>query len=200
MDGLTATYFVLFAAGAGLLVVSWLTALGKSPGHGLHHGHVHGHGAGHGAGHAVVTHGVVARLLIPLVNLSALCALACVGGGVGYLMRRAGVAALPSLFGAVPAGLGAAYATAGLLGWLARGTRYAPTVEPTSVVGTVIAAISNRGTGEVVYQIGGARHTLPARSASGRAIPEGAEVIVLGIEEGIARVSPANEGIGEERT
>lgn len=260
MDSLTATYFVLFVAGGGFAVLSWLLGVhGHHGGHGAgaHGGHGHvgggahgahvggGHGAhvggGHGA-HVGGAHGAhvggahaggaataggahsagaaaggarggassasrgggavgsAARfLLVPFVNLSALAALACVGGGAGYLARRSGLTALDSVVIAAPAGLAAAYAIGGLMAWLQRGTRYSEAFNFAGTVATVLSRIAPGATGEVVFTRDGARRALAAVATDGRAIDAGTEVIVVEVERGIARVTPSHEVFGEER-
>jgi hypothetical protein len=133
------------------------------------------------------------RLISPLANVSVLAALGCVGGGVGFLTRRMGVAAPMSLLIAVPSGLVACVGMSKLLGALARGTREAAAFPTEGTVGSVLVRIAAGKTGEVAYLREGARATLPARSADGREIDAGTEVVVLEIEGGIARVAPSAE-------
>ena len=182
MDALTTAYLVAFVAGGAFGVLSW--ALGS---HG-HHGHGHAH-AGHGHHHV---HLPAARWISPLANLTAWAALACIGGAVGYLARRAGVSAPMSLVYAAPAGLVAAFAIGGLVSALSRGTRYVEPL-PDGLVATVLARVGETTTGEVLYTHGGARHSLPARSADGKPIETGTEVIVLDVQDGIARVQASAE-------
>ena len=133
-----------------------------------------------------------ARWINPLANLTAWAALGCVGGAVGYLARRAGVGTGTSLLYAAPAGLVAAFAVGGLVSALSRGTRYVEPL-PEGLVASVLARIGEQSTGEVMYLHNGARHSLPARSADGRPIETGTEVIVLDVQDGIARVQASAE-------
>jgi hypothetical protein len=217
MDTLAATYFVLFVVGSGFSVVSWLLgARGRAHGktHLLAHGKAHGR-IGQGKAHGLLGHGkhalvhapkggaiahpsLGARLFLPLADVTSMSALASVGGGVGYLARQLGVGALPSLLFAVPSGLGAAYAVGGLVAWLQRGTRYAASFSPHGTVGTLLVRIAAGGTGELSYTHDGARRSLPAVSADGKAIDAGTEVVVLDVKNGIARVAPSVEVFGEE--
>jgi hypothetical protein len=214
MDGLTATYLVLFVAGAGFGTLSWL--LGSLHGHadagaGGDGGHAAGgHAAGDHAGgghHGEHAHdagsqsqGLAQRAILPLVNLSALAALACVGGGVGFLARRAGVSAPLSLAASVPSGLCAAYLVGGLLSWLKRGTRYVEPLKLEGTLATVLAPVSDTSTGEIMYLKNGTRCSLPARGRSSLLIEPGAEVIVVEVERGIAKVVPATEMLGDGRS
>ena len=202
MDALTTAYLVAFVAGGAFGVLSW--ALGMHGHHGHAHGHAHGgHGHAHGGhGHAQLGHGhgasahghhlPAARWVSPLANLTAWAALACIGGAVGYLARRAGVSAPTSLLYAAPAGLVAAFAVGGLVSALSRGTRYVEPL-PAGLVANVLARIGEQTTGEVMYLHNGARHSLPARSVDGRPIEAGIEVIVLDVQDGIARVQASAE-------
>jgi hypothetical protein len=140
---------------------------------------------------------LVGRLLLPFGNLTSLSALACVGGGVGFLARRMEVGPIGSAVAAASTGLAAAYAVGGLLGYLARSTAYAAPLETHGTVGTVLHRITEKGTGEVAYTHQGARATLPAVSANGRAIEAGIEVVVLDIRDGVAKVAPSAEVFGE---
>jgi hypothetical protein len=213
MDTLTSFYFVAFLGGGAFAVVSWF--LGHHGGHahaghghlfgGHGHGGGHGHATGHGQGHSHpgADHGggsSLNRLLVPLGNLSALAALSCVGGGVGFLTRRMGAGALESLLWAGPSGLGAGWLIGGLIAWLQRSSRF---LEPFAYEGTlanVLARIGVHGTGEVTYLREGARYALPAVSASERAIEPGTPVIVLEVEQGVARVVPVAEVVGTKES
>lgn len=56
------------------------------------------------------------------------------------------------------------------------------------VVGRLSCAINARGTGEIVYEQLGARHSAPARSENGEPISKAEEVFVVRYEKGIAFV------------
>lgn len=188
MDALRAAYLLAFFTGGGLGVASWILG---------HHGHGHGHGTSHAAGHGGHGHGDAHDgQPRPLVNLMSLSALSCVGGGTGLIAQGLGAAALFGLALASGAGVTAAFGINSLLGWLARGTRYAAPL-PQGMVGTVVSRVGP-GVGEIVYVQNGARASMPARSENGRSIERGTEVIVLGIENGIARVEPAAELLNKE--
>jgi hypothetical protein len=183
MDALTAAYLIAFVAGGAFGVLSW--ALGAH-GHHAHHGAAH---VGHAHHHL---HLPAARWINPLANLTAWAAMACIGGAVGYLSRRAGVSAPMSLAYSLPAGLVAAFAIGGLVSALSRGTRYVEPL-PEGLVATVLARVGEKTTGEVLYMHHGARHSLPARSVDGKPIETGTEVIVLDVQDGIARVQASAE-------
>jgi hypothetical protein len=56
------------------------------------------------------------------------------------------------------------------------------------VLGRVGHPIRESGTGELIYSLGGSRHSCGARSADGRAIAKGTEVVVTAYDRGIAYV------------
>jgi hypothetical protein len=227
MDGLTAAFFVAFVVGAGFGVVSFLVGSlhGHSAdvaGHATAttHGGGEALGAGHdmASGHALPAHGApsshalpahgadsgpstlmqgLARTVGSFCNITALATLCCVGGGVGFLLRRMGAGVLLSLLTAIPSGLSACYLVGRLLRWLRLGTRY---LEPGSLDGmlaNVLAPVGGRHTGEVMYVKDGRRRALPARSTNDRLLAPGAEVVILEVRNGIARVAPADELWGE---
>jgi hypothetical protein len=229
MDTLTEIYFVSFVTGGGFAVASFVLGARGSHAHGHaggHGGHGGGHaGPAHGGGHAGPAHGgghahagghghaggrgpaaqgsggsgLAARLLTPFGNLNALAALACVGGGVGFFARRMGAGAPSSLVWASAVGLAAAYLVGGLMSYLQRSTEYVPPLDPSGTVGTVLHRIGEKGTGEIAYLHKGARATLPAVSANGQPVEAGTEVVVLDIQNGVARVAPSTDVFGEEK-
>jgi hypothetical protein len=185
MGALTAVYFVIFLAGVGLAVAGWL--LGHQGG--SHHAQSH-----HAGSHSATGDG--AHWFTPLLNLTALSAFACVGGGVGLLLDRLGVPGPISAICAAVLGASAAYAVGAFAAWLMRGTRYAAPL-PDAIVGTVVSRIGP-GTGEIVYLQHGARASLPARSVEGETFEPGSEVVVIEIRDGIARVERATKLLHKE--
>jgi hypothetical protein len=130
----------------------------------------------------------VAEAIAPFLNLTALSAMAAVGGGVGYLARVSNAGALASAALAVPTGLAAGYAVSALLRWLTRGTRALGEFDPRGTLATVLARIGESTTGEIRYIHDGAASVLPARSENGSAFDTGSEVVVLEVRDGIAWV------------
>lgn len=57
-------------------------------------------------------------------------------------------------------------------------------------LGKVSIKIPAGGVGEVVYTLGGARHSDGAVSIDGLEIPQDAEVVIVGFEKGLAQVEP----------
>jgi hypothetical protein len=54
-------------------------------------------------------------------------------------------------------------------------------------------AIREKGTGEVIFVLGGVRRSAGARSEDGKPIEKGKEVVIERYEEGIAYVKPWDE-------
>jgi len=168
----------------GLLFASASLLLGLFGGHDLHLHGFHGHAGGNGAhnGHAHIS---------PF-NASTLAAFLTWFGGAGYLLTRySGFTALTitvvaSLVGAVGAGI--------LFAGLARVIVPRLTVmrqedfEREGIVARVTSTIQPGGTGEIVYTLGGTRHSDGARSANSELLDRGTEVVILRVEKGIAYV------------
>lgn len=66
------------------------------------------------------------------------------------------------------------------------------------VLGRIGHSIREGGTGELIYSHGGTRHSCGARSADGRAIENGAEVVVTAYDRGIAYVRRWDDLAGDE--
>jgi membrane protein implicated in regulation of membrane protease activity len=63
---------------------------------------------------------------------------------------------------------------------------------------TVVTAIGEDRTGEVVFSQGGSRHAAGARSEDGRAIPAGTEVVITRYAHGLAYVRRWQDVTGDE--
>jgi hypothetical protein len=179
-------------------------ALAHGHGHALAPGHGHGsteaqaHGHSSTEGHAHAHEGLAARVVGPLLNLSSLAALSCIGGGAGLIARRMGAGAPLSLAIAIPSGMVAAYAIGGLIAYLRRESRFKEPTQLGGQLGTLLAPTSSEHLGEVMYVIDGARATLPARSTKSTVLEPGTEVVILDVKDGIARVGAATELLGIE--
>jgi len=188
-------YFVCFLAGLFLSAFSLLGCMGHFGGH-VHVPHMphatHLPGAGH------LTHGSSgvkagqATASIPWWNTFSIMIFLCWFGAAGFLMTRHGgfVASVVLVFAAVCGVAG------GAIVFFFRATVMLPhehelTADETDVVGVVgrvSAPIRAGGTGEIVYEQLGARHSAPARSEDGGSIGKQEEVFVLRYEKGIAYV------------
>lgn len=193
MDALSGVFLVCFGVGAVLLLLSLLTGVADLP---LHIGHVHADAPGHlghgGGGHGGGGH-AAADAVSPFNAMSILIFLAWFGG-VGFLLHGPlGVWGLVSVLGAVLAGL----VVAALVFWfLARvlAPRSTP-LDPADYrldgqVGTVSVPIRVGGVGEVLYSQQGRRHVIGARAATDRPLGRGTEVVIVGVEHGLALVEP----------
>jgi hypothetical protein len=68
-------------------------------------------------------------------------------------------------------------------------------------LGKVSMAIREGGVGEVIFTAkGGARQSIGARSADGQPIPDGAEIVILGYRDGVARVQTWESFLLESRS
>jgi hypothetical protein len=68
-------------------------------------------------------------------------------------------------------------------------------------LGQVSMAIREGGVGEVIFTSkGGGRQSVGARSADGQPIPDGAEIVILGYQDGVARVQTWDSFLLESRS
>jgi len=68
-------------------------------------------------------------------------------------------------------------------------------------LGKVSMTIREGGVGEVIFTgKGGARQSISARSADGQPIPDGAEIVILGYQDGVARVQTWESFLLESRS
>jgi membrane protein implicated in regulation of membrane protease activity len=142
-----------------------------------HHGHLPG---GHGAAG------------VSPLNFATLMAFLAWFGGTGYLLTsRFSWLLVPAFAASVVAGLiGAAcvfWIMARVL-WSPEENMMSADYQMIGVLGRLTQPIRPDGVGELVYSLGGTRHSCGARSADGAAIAKGTEVIVTGYDRGIAYV------------
>jgi membrane protein implicated in regulation of membrane protease activity len=113
-------------------------------------------------------------------------------GGAGYIARRAADLPLPvALPAAAILGVGVAYVVQRIAVKLNDPTGSVLNPEEYRLPGTigrVSSSIRAGGIGEVVYEQGGARHVVGARASEDQALPQGAEIVILRIDRGIATV------------
>lgn len=169
------TFGLLFTVISGLLGAF-------NGGHDLHfpgfHGHVHV--GGHNQGHASA------------FNASTIAAFLTWFGGAGYLLTRysgfaaLSITAIASLAGLIGGGL--------VFVFLAKFINPRLTVlapedfQLNGIVAKVTSTIHPGGTGEIVYTLGGTRHSDGARAETGEHLERGTEVVILRVEKGIAYV------------
>ncbi|MHB8757764.1 MAG: hypothetical protein ACYC6V_07105 [Bacillota bacterium] len=120
-------------------------------------------------------------------------------GGIGYLLRTySGLVAVLVALIAIGGGLvGASIVFFFLAKLLIPGQRLMDPddYELPGTIARVTSGIREGGTGEIVYSMGGGRHTAGARSDTGGAIRRGEEVVIVNYEHGLAYVQPWAEFI-----
>jgi len=173
------TFGLLFTVISGLLGAF-------NGGHDLHLPGLHGHAGhvGHAAGH---DHGHPSPF-----NAGTIAAFLTWFGGAGYLLTRySGFAALSIIAIASLVGLvGGALVFVFLAKFInPRLTVLAPEdFQMQGIVAKVTSTIQPGGTGEIVYTLGGTRHSDGARAETGEQLDRGTEVVILRVEKGIAYV------------
>ena len=157
--------------------------------HHLHLPHVH---AGH-IGYAA--HGGHAGL--SPINFATMMAFLAWFGGTGYLLTsQFRWLAIPALTMAILAGGIGAFVVFWVMAhvlWSPDENMQSADYQMVGVLGRVGHAIRSGGTGELIYTHGGTRHSCGARSADGRAIERGVEVVVTTYDRGIAYVQRWDE-------
>jgi membrane protein implicated in regulation of membrane protease activity len=126
------------------------------------------------------------------INFATIMAFLAWFGGTGYLLTTEfRWLTIPALSVATLSGTGAA----AVVFWVMTRVLWSPNENMRSadyqmvgVLGRVGHAIREGGTGELIYSHGGTRHSCGARSADGRGIENGAEVVVTAYDRGIAYV------------
>lgn len=200
MDALSSLFLICFGVGAVLLLLSLLTGLADLP---LHLGHIHAHTAGH-LGHGAVGHTSAGADAVSPLNAMSLFIFLAWFGGVGYLLHAPlGAWGPVSLLGGALAGLaGAALVFLFLARVLApRSTPLDPAdFRLEGQVGTVSMPIRSGGVGEVLYSQGGRRRVIGARAAADRPLGRGTEVVIVGVEHGLALVEPWEEFVARHAT
>lgn len=173
----------------GLIFTSISLLLGAIEVPGIHLGHDHGpaHLHGHGGHHAHSGNDNDVSVL----NLSSILAFITWFGGCAYLLRNG--LSLPGIAGVGGGLLGGVIGGAlafRLLLFLKRQETYLSATEErlTGSIAKVTSPIRAGGTGEIVYEMNGVRQVSAARSAGGKALARGTEVIVIKRERGIALV------------
>ena len=181
-------YFVLFASGLALCVLSLVSGFGH-----LRIGHLHrGVHAGHGTG------GRHLGRAFSGINGFTILAFITWFGGSGYLLERysSWVATLILLVSILFGMTGAYLVWAVLFKLLLPHERVLTTEETamTGVLGHVSGAIrTDGGIGEIIFSQLGARRANAARSDDGSAIERGTEVVVVRYEHGVAYVRRLEE-------
>lgn len=126
------------------------------------------------------------------LNFSTIMAFLAWFGGAGYLLTRYYQFWFLLVFGvALLSGLtGAAIVFYFLVKVLLKGEQELNPADYdlTGVIAYVSSPIREGGTGEIIFSQAGARKTSGARSEDGKAIPKGAQVVIIRYDKGIAYV------------
>jgi hypothetical protein len=172
-----------------------------TPGHATpgHAGHTAPQPSGNGAGQSppaaplATTWDSLTGTLLSGLNLYSVLAFLFFFGLLGYLLHNATSAGvvltilLPALFGAA-----AALAVGSAISRLFASQAGVLTLEDSRLegrVGTVSLAIRPGGVGEVIFRsASGGSQSIGARASDGEAIPVGAEIVIVGVHDGIAGV------------
>jgi hypothetical protein len=178
-------YFVCFLVGFLLSLLTFLAGNVHAP-KGFHFHGAHGHGVGHG-GHS---HSSDASWF----NFGTVTAFLAWFGGTGYLLTR--YSSIWVLFGLLISALSGVLGAA-VVFWfvfkvlLAHERDLDPAdYNMVGVLGHLSAALREGGTGEMIFSQEGFRRCAPVRNEEGKALPKGADVVVLRYEKGIAYVRP----------
>ena len=179
-----------FAFGLIFTVASFLLgALGS--GHHLHLPHMGHHGVGHA--HAPTGH---AGQISPF-NVSTIAAFVTWFGAAGLLLTRysgwtaAAIVTVATAAGIVGGGIVFVTLSRFLLPRLT--TMNAEDYREAGTVGRLSVTIREGGTGEVTYELGGARRVDGARTLDGTPLEKGTEVLIHKVERGIAYVERWDE-------
>jgi membrane protein implicated in regulation of membrane protease activity len=137
---------------------------------------------------------------LPLLNGSSLVGGLTWFGAAGYVLTRVSGFSLPlALISALAVGALGWYLVARFLGLILKGE---VEMNPADyrlegTVGRVSVAIPSGGTGEVQFEKAGTRRSESARTAAGRSLPRGAEVVITAYADGFATVQPWGEFLAE---
>jgi len=179
----------------GCFVVGFvLSALSFSLGAMHTHLHIHVPWGHHIHGH--VFHGSHSEAIGP-INLATLTAFLAWFGGTGYLLTtQFRWLALPAVMVSIVLGV----AGAAIVFWIMAHVLWSPDENMRSadyhmvgVLGRLTQPIREGGLGELVYTQGRTRKSCGARSADGRPIEKGTEVVVTEYDRGIASVKRYSE-------
>jgi membrane protein implicated in regulation of membrane protease activity len=159
----------------------------------IHHVHVHHGLAGH-AGHAGDS--------VSSMNFATMMAFLAWFGGTGYLLTSEfRWLVVPALTMAIISGLAGAavmFLVMSRVLWSPRESMQSADFQMVGVLGRVSQPVREGGTGEMIYSHSGARQSCAARSADGRAIEKGQDVVVTAYDRGIATVRRWDELMADE--
>jgi len=195
-------YLLCFLVGFSLSVLSFLAGAVHIhlpfkmhlPFHGGHAGGGHG-ASSHASGAAIK--GGASSSHISWFNATTAMAFLAWFGGVGYILTaHSHLLAFASLGLATLAGFFAGFVVFRFMTRLLRdseGEMNDWDYRMEGVVGTISMPIRAKGTGELIFERTGARHSVGARCDNEQPIAKGVEVVIERYEDGIAYVRPWDE-------
>lgn len=136
------------------------------------------------------------------ISISSVLTFVGVFGAVGFLAHNAaGLLGVISIVLALAGGAAGAVAVGWLLGKLRAAQRVMNPrdYELPGTLARVTSSIRVGGVGEIIYEQQGVRQVAAARSADGRAIGRGTEVVILETLGGFALVQPFDDLLDERR-
>jgi hypothetical protein len=152
--------------------------------------HLHAGPAGHG--HAGISP----------INFATVMAFLAWFGGTGYLLTsQFRWLTMPALVLATLAGGAGAFVVFWVMAhvlWSPNENMQSADYHMVGVLGRIGHSIREEGLGELIFSRGGSRHSCGARSADGRAIDRGTEVVVTAYDRGIAYVKRWDEFAADE--
>ena len=159
----------------------------------VHHLHVPPAHAGHAA------HGGAG---VSPLNFATMMVFLAWFGGTGYLLTSEfRWLTIPALTVAMLGGLTGAAVMFWVMSrvlWSPRENMQSVDYQMVGLLGRISQPVREGGTGELIYSRDGARHSCGARSADGRAIEKGLEVVVTAYDRGIAIVRRWDEMTADE--
>ena len=127
-----------------------------------------------------------------LFSVSTLAFVVTFFGGTGLLATWLGAGAASAFVVAVIVGLAAGVLNRWVFAWLRR-TEMSSEVSDRDLEGTIARvnlAVAANGRGRITLEVAGARTQMTAAATDGAAIAQGTQVIVVGVEGGVALVTP----------
>jgi len=126
------------------------------------------------------------------ISLSTMAFIVGFFGLAGLLLESTGASAITALLAAIASGVGAGVLSSKVMKWV-RVSGASSDVSDASlngVVAKVSLPISAEHRGKIILTKGGAREQMTAAPADGSLIDAGQDVVIIGIERGVAVVAP----------
>lgn len=203
VDVIIASYIICMSI--GIMLSLFALILGGPHGHfnyisdgdlgGGHHGLSHSTGGHHLSTHSTNGHSAIQEnasvMSVPLFNINALFAFFIGFGAAGLIAYSMLKSTILSLIPAIACGLLFWHLVRLVLGKMIRGqTKFMTSKLDDSIgcTGIVVSKIFSGAIGEVMYILEGANKIIRAKSKTFESIEKGENVVIIGIDEGIATV------------